>query len=114
MRGNEPEFPYDIARINSFRMNTDLIEYKTVGDTKPPLKRCFPFISKLKSGDIITFGQYMNYQTFSNLQFGQLLKKSFHSIHIDLSDTSGGKTPFVSVGISRLVLMFKKASKSRF
>ena len=31
----------------------------------------------------------MNYQTFSNLQFRPLLKISFHSIHIDLRDTSG-------------------------
>ena len=93
---------------------TDLIEYNIVGDTKAPLLRCFPFISKLKSGDIITIGQYMNYQTFSNLQFRPLLKISFHSIHIDLRDTSGEKIPFVSVGITRLVLMFRKASNIHF
>ena len=52
----------------------------------------------------------MNYQTFSNLQFRPLLKNSFHSIHIDLRDTSGEKIPFVSVGMTRLVLMFRKAS----
>ena len=34
----------------------------------------------------------MNYQTFSNLQFRPLLKNSFHSIQIDLRDTSGKKT----------------------
>ena len=31
----------------------DLVEYNIVSDTKAPLLRCFPFISKLKAGDII-------------------------------------------------------------
>ena len=111
MRGkkpHEPTFAYDIVRIHSLMIYTDMVEYKIVGDTKATLLRCFPFISKLKSGDIITTGKYMNYQTFSNLQFRRLLKKSFHSIHIDLRDTSGEKIPFVSVRITRLVLMFRK------
>ena len=56
----------------------------------------------------------MNYQTFSNLQFRPLLKNSVHGIHIDLRDTSGEKTPFVSVGIPRLVLMFNKVSNIYF
>ena len=56
---------------------TALIEYNILGDTKNPLLRCFPFISKLKAGDIITTGQYMNYQTFRNLQFRPLLKILF-------------------------------------
>ena len=111
---HEPEFAYDIVRIHSLMIYSDLVEYNIVGDTKAPLLRCFPFISKLKGGEIITTGQYMNYQTFSNLQFRPLLKKSFHSIHIDLRDTSGEKTPFVSVGITRLVLMFRKVSNIHF
>ena len=105
---HKPEFAYDIVRIQSLMIYTDLIEYNNVGDTKAPLLRCFLFISKLKAGDIITTGQYMNYQTFSNLQFIPLLKNSFHSIHIDLRDTSVEKTPFVSVSITLLVLMFRK------
>ena len=111
---HKPEFAYDIVRIHSLMIYTDLIEYNIVGDTKAPLLRCFPFISKLKSGDIITTGKYMNYQTFSKLQFRPLLKNSLHSFHIDLGDTSGEKIPFVFVGITRLVLMFRKASKIHF
>ena len=111
---HRPEFAYDIVRIHSFMIYTDLIEYNIVGDTKAPLLRCFLFNSKLKSGDIITTGQYMNYQTFSNLQFRPLLKNSFHSIHIDLRVTSVEKIPFISVGITRLVLMFRKASIIHF
>ena len=113
MRGkeqHEPTFAYDIVRIQSLMIYTDIGEYNLVGDTKAHLLRCFPFISKLKSGDIITTGQYMNYQTFSNLQFRRLLKNSFHSIDIDLRDTSGEKILFVSVGITRLVIMFRKGS----
>ena len=108
-RPHEPEFTYDFVRIHSLIINNDLVEFNIVGDTKSHWLRCLPFILKLKGGDIITTGQYVNYQTFSNLQFRPLLKNSFHSIHIDLKDTSGEKIPFASVGIC-LVLMFRKAS----
>ena len=111
---HEPKFAYDIVRIHSLMTYSDLVEYNIVGDTKAPLLRFFPFISKLKGGDIITTGQYMNYQTFRNLQFRPLLKNSFHSIYIDLRDPSGEKIPFVSVGITRLVLMFRKVSNIHF
>ena len=90
---HKPEFAYDIVRIHSLMIYTELIEYNIVGDTKVPLLRCFPFVSNLKSGDVITTGQYMNYQTFSNLHFRPLVKNSFHSIHIDLRDTSGKNYP---------------------
>ena len=111
---HEPKFAYDIVRIHSLMIYSDLVEYNIVGDTKAPLLRCFPFISRLKGGDIITTGQYMNYQTFSNLQFRPLLKNFFHSIHIDLRNTSSEKILFVSVGITRLVLMFIKVSNIHF
>ena len=81
---HKPESAYDIVRIHSLMIYTDLIEYNIVGDTKVPLLRCFLFLSELKAVDIITTGQYINYQTFSNLQFRPLLKNFFHSIHIDL------------------------------
>ena len=111
---HEPQFAYDVVRIHSLMIYSDRVEYSIVGDTKAPLLRCFPFTSRLRGGDIITTGQYMSYQTFSNLQFRPLLNNSFHSIHIDLRDTSGEKIVFVSVGITRLVLMFRKASNIHF
>ena len=107
---HEPIFAYDIVCIFSLMIYTDIVECNIVGDTKAPLLRCFPFVFKLKSGDKLTTGQDMNYQTFSNLQFRGLLKISFHSIHIDLWDLSGEKIPFVSVGITRLVVMSRKVS----
>ena len=97
---HKPEFAYDIVRIHSLMIYTDLTEYNIVGETKVPLLCCFPFIWKLKAGDIISTGQYMNYQSFSNLQFRPLLKISFHSIHIDLRDTIGEKNPlYLSVSL---------------
>ena len=89
----------------------DLYWHCRVGDTKAPLLRCFPFTSKPKCGDIKTIGLYMKYHTFSNLQFRRLLKNSFHSIHIDLRDTSGEKLDWkLPIGITRLVFMFRKVS----
>ena len=103
MKGKGPhelQFAYDIVRIHSLMVYSDLVEYSIVRDTKAALLLYFPFISKLKGGDIITTAQYMNYQTFRNLQFRPLLKNSFHSIHIDLRDTSDEKIPFVSLCLS--------------
>ena len=57
---------------------SDIIDYNVVGDTKTPLLRCIPFISKVKSGDIISTGQYMINQSFTNLQFKKLQKNFFH------------------------------------
>ena len=110
---HKPEFAHDIVRIHSLMIYADLIEYKTIGDTEAPLLRCFPVIWKLKAGVTITTGQCMSYQTFSNLQFTWLLESSFHSIQINLRDERR-KIHFVSVGTTRLVLMFKKASKIHF
>ena len=57
---HKPKIACDIVRIHSLRIYTELIEYKIFGDTKALLLRCFLFISKLKSGDIITTGQYVH------------------------------------------------------
>ena len=98
---HEPEFAYNIVRIHWLMTYSDIVEYNI-------------FISKLKGEDIVATVQYMNYQTFSNLQFRPLLKNTFHSIHINLRDTSGEKIPSVTLGITRLVLMFRKTSNIHF
>ena len=83
----------------------DIIENNIVGDTKTPLLRCIQFISKVKNGDIISTGQYMNYQSFTNLQFKKLLKNFFHSIKIELRDTTVKKS---------LLCPFHKISDNHF
>ena len=87
---------------------SDITEYNIDGDTKTPFLRWILFISKVKSGDIISTGQYMNYQSFTNLQFKKLLKNSFHSIKIELRDSTGEKIPFVSVGTTELFSCFAR------
>ena len=117
LKGKGPHYPqysYDIIRIHSLMIYSDIIEYDVVGDTKTPLLRCIPFIFKVKTEDIISIGQYMNYQSFTNLKFKKLLKNSFHSIKIELRDTTGEKFPFLSVGITRVVLLFRKISDNHF
>ena len=61
------KFPYDIVRIHNLMIYSDIVEYNIVGDTKAALLRFIPFISKVKNEDIISTGQYMNYQKFSKL-----------------------------------------------
>ena len=90
------------------------IEYNIVGDKKTPFLRCVPFISKVKSGDIISTGQYMKYQSLTKLQFKKLLKIFFHSIKIKLRDSTDEQIPFVFVGITRVVLLFRKISNNHF
>ena len=72
----------------TLRKHMDLIEYKIVGDMQTILLP-FSFQFKAKAGNLITTGQSINYQPFSNLQFRQWLESSCHSIHIDLRHTSG-------------------------
>ena len=70
LKGRGPhkaEFGYDIVRIQSLKVYTDLVALNTVG------------------------------QKFSKLQIKPLLKNCFHSFHISLRDTSGEKqTPCIS------------------
>ena len=40
---HKPKFAYDIVRIHSLMIYTNLIEYNIIVDTKTPLLRCFPF-----------------------------------------------------------------------
>ena len=100
--------------ILSIMICTDLVKYTIVGDTNASLLRCFPFLTKLKAGDNIAIGQNMHCQTCSNLQFRPPLKNWFHFIHIDLRDTSIDKTFFVSVGFTRFLLTFEKASNIHY
>ena len=45
---HEPEFAYDIVRIHSLMIYSNLVEYSIVGDTKAPLLRCFSLYLKAK------------------------------------------------------------------
>ena len=109
-----PKFPYDIVRIHTLMIYSDIVEYNIVGDTKAALLRCIPFISEIENGDIISTGQIFHYQKFPNLQFKKNLKNSFHSIELELRDSYGDKVPSNSVGVTRAVLMFRRTSDNHF
>ena len=74
---HKPVFAYDMFRIHSFMLYTDLAEYDVVEDTKSPLLRGFSCVSKPKHCGNITSPHYMNYQTFKNPQFRPLFKNFF-------------------------------------
>ena len=100
-------YPVDLLRIHSVMVYTDIIEYGIVGDTMAPVLRCFPFVTRLKKGEI-SMTYIMNYHTFANQQFKRLMKRSFNQISIQLRDSRGSLLPFVGVGDSRLTLQFRK------
>ena len=101
-------------RKHSLMINTDFIENKKIDDTKTPLKRFVLIISKVKSGNVLSTAQNMNNQSFTNLQFKNLLKNSFHYIELELRDSTCKKKLFVSVRITRVVLFFRKISNNHF
>ena len=71
-----PQYSYDIIRIHSLIINSDIIEYNIVGDTKTPLLRCIPFISKVKNGDIKSTGQYISTGQSKIVSYTSILHKS--------------------------------------
>ena len=68
----------------------------------------------MKSVDTISTGQCMKNQSFTILQFKKLLNNFFHSIKIELRDSTGEKIPFVFVGITRVVHLFRNISNNHF
>ena len=101
---HKTEFAYDIARLQCLMIYKDLIEYSIVGNTKVLLLRSFHFISKLKAGDIIILDSTRTIRHLATCNFRALVKISFHSIHINLRDTSGKKY-FLCLSVS-LVLFW--------
>ena len=77
-----PKLPFDVVRIHTTMIYSDIVEYSIVGDTEAALLPCILFISKVKNGHITSTGQYMNYQNFPNLQFKKNPMSSFHRIKL--------------------------------
>ena len=66
--GKDPHYPqysYDIIIISYLMIYSDIKEYKIIVDTNTLFLRCIPFISKVKSGDILSTGQYMKSKLLS-------------------------------------------------
>ena len=99
-----PQYSNDIIRKHSLIIYSDIRENIVVGDTKTPLLRCILFISKVKNGDKIPTGQYMNYQSFSNLRFKKILKNFFRSVKIRIRITEQLTFAWNLVGVALEVL----------
>ena len=117
MRGKgpqKPEIACDNVRIHSHDIHgSDWVQYRCRHEKF--IAALLFLISMLKAGDIITTGEYMNYQSFCNMQFRPLLKNSFQSIHIDLRDTSVEIYRFyLLVSLVLFWHVFWKASNFRF
>ena len=78
----ETQFSYDNVRIPSLMIYSDLKEYNNIADTKAQLLRCFTFTSKITTGDTVTAGQYVNYQTFSNQTIPNRAKNIFSNVSL--------------------------------
>ena len=94
-------------------MHTDMIEQSFAINTETFFLRCLSSIPKRKSGDLITSGQYLNYQAFTYFYGTPLLENSFHGIRVHSGDPSRGKVLFVTVGFTGLVLMFLRRPQER-
>ena len=98
LREKEPqkqELVNEIDRRQSLIISTDLVEYTIVGNRYILSLRCVSLIAKLNAGSILTAVEYLNYETFSDLQFKQLLRNCFFSFHIDIRFTSGEESLWI-------------------
>ena len=112
---HKPKFAYDIVCKHSLMMFTDLIGFNIVRwRHEGSCAALFYLRSQLKTGEDITTGHYMNYHKFSNLLFRPMLKKLFSKYSRWLERRGRLKKHFVTVCITRLVLMFRKASSIHF
>ena len=102
--------PMNLARVHSLMVYTDIVESRIVGDVKVPLLRSFPFEHRnYQLNNRFTVNQCMNHKTFDHLIFRRLNKSHFHSVHIELRSQTGELIPFISYGVVRLTLLFRKA-----
>ena len=77
-----PQYSYDIIRIHSLMRYSDIIEYNIISDTKIPLMRCIPFISKEKGRYMNSTGRrYMNYPSFT-ITFAIILVTEILNIYV--------------------------------
>ena len=95
---HKPMFAYEIVRIHSLMIYTDLSEYKTTGITRFP---CCAAYLLIRRSNLATLSVLDNALTIISLvvhRIRRLLKSFSNSIHIDSRGMSGEKTPFASAG----------------
>ena len=104
--GVNPKFPVDISggRHTMF-VYCDLIQDEILGNTFTSLLRSIAInsTSNRKLDEVAT----ICHQSFSNLQWKDVVKSSFQSITITIRDETGQLMPFLSIGRSWLTLKFQ-------
>ena len=104
--GVNPTFPVDISggRHTMF-VYCDLIQDEILGTTFTSLLRSVAINStgNRKLNEVAT----ICHQSFSNLQWKDVVKSSFQSITITIRDETGQLMPFLSIGRSWLTLKFQ-------
>lgn len=94
-------FPVDMKRgINSLYVYTDIIQDRIVGDSLVPLLRSVP--AEGKHGSI-------NCKEMLRVHYMPIQKKTFHTIHIYITDDTGTLVPFQG-GRSVVTLHFRRKS----
>ena len=106
-----PKFPYDIFRIHTLMIYSDIVEYNSVGDTKAALYDAFCLYQKLRM-------EISSQRTINELsKFSKLKNKKNSEKHIPQHKTRAlmvKKVPFNSVDVTRVVLRFRKTSDNHF
>ena len=103
------KFPIDISCVcNTIFLYCDVVQNEILGDTQTALLR-IPLSNFLSEHPR---QQYLNYQTFTNLQWRRIVKSSIESIPISLRSESGHLLPFLSRGRTNITLQFRHCCES--
>ena len=103
--GVNPKYPVDISGgRHTIFVYCDLIQDQILGNKLTSLLRtiALPNNSTQKTQNAI-----ICHQSFSNLQWKNVVKSSFQSINITIRDETGQLMPFLSIGRSWLTLKFQ-------
>ena len=101
--------PTNLERFNSINVYTDIIEPGFMGDTKVPLLRSFPTMSKIKLGHL-SFDQYTRHKDFPTILCKKVTKDHMHSISVQLRDETGKLIPFFGSANTKLTLLFRRVN----
>ena len=101
--------PYDIVRMHSFMIYTELIQFKIIFDIKAPLVRVIPLISKLKPGEITSRSNTRIIWPLVPYNSKDCSKNNFKSFTLTW-ETRAGKNPFEPLVFNRLTSIIGKTS----
>ena len=103
------ELHLDLARFHHVFVYCDIVENTRVAHTQVPLLRAFSSTQPNMEGfELSETTNATNYQRFNSVQYKRVNQNNFNRIQITLRDASGQLLPFVSLGVARCTLHFRK------